>query len=212
RFMRRFPSEGHETVGDLLAPPRLLGARYLAATAICDPRAGDAVVFDLVVPRDIRRAHDAGNLQVAQLEIDPNLLIALNGQMPVRQHPNNRRRHAQRQLLVAPYRSLSALIRFTLDPEDRPEPRGDLGRQDILEPEEGADADLLAAGTAAGRGVAHLCLVVDLDHHGQDVADTARALVPEQGRGRVVPQRPLLIAVARRLGRRYRQRHTLGGH
>src|SRR5690606_3473286 len=81
RFMRRFPSEGHDTVGDLLAPPRLLGARDLAATAICDPRAGDAVVFDLVVPRDIRRAHDAGNLQIAQLEIDPHLLIALNGQM-----------------------------------------------------------------------------------------------------------------------------------
>src|SRR5581483_11726308 len=56
------------------------------ATAIGDARLRDLGGIDGVVALDVFRAHDAGDDQLAHLEVDPDLLLAFDDQVAVGQH------------------------------------------------------------------------------------------------------------------------------
>ena len=78
--------EGQDGVGDLLAVARLLHVGDLAAAAVGDAGFGDLGRGDGVVGVDVLGPHDAGDDQVADLEVDAHFLAALDHQVAVGQH------------------------------------------------------------------------------------------------------------------------------
>src|SRR4051794_28386986 len=71
-------------VEHLLSVARLLDVGDLAAAAVGDAQLGDLIVRDGVLGRDVLRADDAGDVDVADLEVDPDLLPAGDHQIAVR--------------------------------------------------------------------------------------------------------------------------------
>src|SRR3954454_15564847 len=71
-------------VEHLLSVARLLDVGDLAAAAVGNAQLGDLVVRDGVLGRDVLRTDDAGDVDVADLEVDPDLLPAVDHQVAVR--------------------------------------------------------------------------------------------------------------------------------
>ena len=97
--------EGQEDVEGLLAVAGLLDVGDLAAAAIRDARLGDLGGFDRVVGFDVLGPHDAGDDQLADLEIDADLLFALDDEVAVRQDLRDDAGDVRDQLLLAPDRA-----------------------------------------------------------------------------------------------------------
>src|SRR5216684_7974931 len=84
RFCAR-RSERHQNVEELLAVARLLNVHELAMTAIGHSCLGDLVERDGVDGADVLRPDDAGDLKVADLVVDPHLLVADDDEVAVGQ-------------------------------------------------------------------------------------------------------------------------------
>src|ERR1700712_4284406 len=93
-------------VHELLAVARLLHVGDLAAPAIGDAGLRDLAAVDSVVALDILRPHDAGDDQLADFEIDADLLFAFDHQIAVRQKLRHHRGDAGLQILLALHRAL----------------------------------------------------------------------------------------------------------
>ena len=83
--MRISGSERHDNVEHLLTIAGLLHVGDLAAAAIGDPGLGNLVIADRIVGGDVLLANDAGNLQIAHLEIDARFLPAVDDHITVGQ-------------------------------------------------------------------------------------------------------------------------------
>src|ERR1700722_2809485 len=78
--------EWRDDVEELLAVARLLVVGELAAAAIGHPRLRELVEPRRVDRADVLRAQDTGDLQLANLVVDADLLPALDHQIAVGQH------------------------------------------------------------------------------------------------------------------------------
>src|SRR4029078_2467610 len=81
----RHPERQHH-IQRLLAITRLLHIGDLAAATVGDPRLGDLARVDGVVALDVLGADDAGDDQFSNLEVDADLLLALDDEIAVRQY------------------------------------------------------------------------------------------------------------------------------
>jgi hypothetical protein len=77
--------ERQQYIRDLLPPTWLLHVGDLAAATVSDAGLRDLRRVERVVVLDILRPHDAGELELADLEVDADLLLALDDEVAVRQ-------------------------------------------------------------------------------------------------------------------------------
>src|SRR5450755_3233259 len=195
--------ERQQHVHHLLAVARLLHVGDLAAAAIGDAGLRDLRGIDGVVALDVLRAHDAGDDQFANFEIDADLLLAFDHQIAVRQNLRDHRGDVGLQRFLAVDRAL-AVGRGGRVRRQQPARQHFLClRAEQLAAGEIGDAGIFLAGAAALGLVGDVGLVGDIHRHRQDVADPRRALILEERPGAVPPQR---IGVVRR-GLRFRHRH-----
>jgi hypothetical protein len=75
-----------------LPPRRLLKVGLTTTSAIGDASLGDTVISDGVVQRDVERVYDARDGQLAQLEIDANLLRSGDDKIAVWKDAGDNRR------------------------------------------------------------------------------------------------------------------------
>ena len=101
------PLERQQHVHHLLAVARLLQIGDLAAAAIGDAGLGDLAGIDGVVALDVLGANDAGDDQLADFEIDPDFLLALDHQIAVRQHLGDDGGDVGLQAFLAHHRALA---------------------------------------------------------------------------------------------------------
>ena len=112
-------SERQEDVHHLLAVARLLHVRDLAAAAIGDAGLGDLRRIDRVVGLDVLGPDDAGDDQFADLEIDADLLLALDHEIAVRQNLRDDRRDIRDELLGAADRTGALARRVGVGVDER---------------------------------------------------------------------------------------------
>jgi hypothetical protein len=94
-------SERHDDIEDLLAVARLLDVADLAASAVGNPGLGNFFIADRICRVDVFRPDHAGELKLADLEVDPDFLPALEHQVAVGQHVRYQGRHLERDRLLA---------------------------------------------------------------------------------------------------------------
>ncbi len=154
----------------------------MTAAAISNARLGDLVVVDGIGRGDILGPDQADDLQLPDLEVDPDLLASGDHQVAVGQYLGDEGGDAQIDLLVAvdAARALGHRIAIQVDQARWIDCLGQDLRQAGLVTEDGARRGVLAGRAAARRGVVDRRLVLDLDDHGQDIADLGRALVLEE--------------------------------
>src|SRR4051794_24793544 len=101
RFRLGHKLERQDHVHELLAVARLLHVGDLAAAAISDAGLRDLAGVDGVVALDVFGPHDAGDDQLADFEIDANLLLAFDHQIAVGQDLRHHRSDAGLQVFLA---------------------------------------------------------------------------------------------------------------
>src|SRR3984893_17047539 len=193
-------SERQQHVHHLLAVARLLYVHDLAATAIGDAGLRDLARIDGVVALDVFGAHDAGDDQFADFEIDADLLLALDHEIAVRQDLRDDSGDVGLQRLLAVDRTL-AVAGCRRIRRQYPARQYLQRLRDRLAADKIGDPGIFLAGAAALGLVGNVGLVGDVDGHRQEVADPRGALVLGEGARAVPPQR---IGVVRH---RFRFRH-----
>ena len=127
--------------------------------------------------------------QLADLEVDPDLLLALDHQVAVGQHLGDHGGDVGDQLFRPRHAALAVVGRGGIGRQHRRGDRRRRGSASWLLPSIALDAGLVGIGAVALGLVLDLGLVVELDLHGEDVADLLGALVLEEGARAVPPQR-----------------------
>lgn len=94
-------SEWQDGIGDLLSVAWLLDIGDLPAATVGNARAGNLVICDLVLTRDVRRSDKALHDQFTHLEVDPDLLRALDSKDTIRQRLHHGRSDAKGQLFLS---------------------------------------------------------------------------------------------------------------
>ncbi|MCY1172767.1 hypothetical protein D9M73_129100 [compost metagenome] len=138
---------------------------------------------DAVVATNVLRAHDAADDQLAHLEIHAHFLPSADHQIAVGHHIGDDCRHRHVDGFRPRHRTGTIIAggRFGIDQLRRIDlPGQDLGQR-VLQPQQGADAAGFGAAAGAGRGVAQIRLVGDLDADRQDIALLRGALIMKEG-------------------------------
>ena len=201
--------EGIEDVEELLSVGRLLDVGELTPAAVGDAGFGDLIVAHGVFRADVLGPDDADDLQFANLEVDANLPGSLNRHVSVRQHLGDDGGDPQVDFVGAGNLALAVDLGFPgeIDKSVGVNSPGEENVEFVLEAQEAAQRGFLRVVPGAGGLVVDLGVVLDLDEHGQDVADPTRALIEEKGTGAFLPQRIRMAADSFR--RRHRQADRL---
>ena len=182
----------------------------LAAAAIGDAGLGDLRGIDRVVALDIFRAHDAGDDQLADFEVDADLLLALDHEIAVRQHLRHHGGNVGLQRFLAVDRTLAVAGGGGVGGQDPARQHFLRLRAERLGADEIGNAGVFLVGAAALGFVGDVGLVGNVDGHGHDVADARGALVAEEGAAAVPPQRVGVVGSLLRLRHRHLHRLVAG--
>src|SRR5690606_31518395 len=124
--------------------------------------------------------HDAGEDQVADLEVHPHLLPTLDHQVAVGQHLRHHGGDGRLEAFLAVHRAVAGVLHAR--GEVHGVRRVDGAGGDIVNhgAEDAAHTGGVAGGAARLGGVVHLGAVIDGDDHGEDVADLVGAFILEE--------------------------------
>src|SRR6185437_6091267 len=167
-------------VGHLL-PPRLgLDVRQRALAAIGNARLGDLGQIDRVVALDIFRARDAGDEQFAHFGVEPYFLLTLDHQIAVGQDLGDDGGDVGDQLILAVDRAVALHLGIAVGRQYRAWQHRFGGVGDGVGTDEIGDVGVFRGAAGQLRLVLKFRGVVDVDLHGENVADLVRALVVEK--------------------------------